>query len=258
MAGYSISIGAVDGVTKVVNGINKSLEAQQKKFAQVIAPVKRLGDSFKKLSDVSGLNSITKAFAPMAAGARKAASSLVQLVAPLATITSAASIAGIGALINSWAGYGRTLNNTAVRLGTSIEKVQTLDSVGQQFGISSEAMTDGLKTLGTTLQDALMGRAPEAAADLRLLGVHIESSAYKAATGAEKIDMVRDALSKMTDPLQQAKVATDLFGAAGEAMLPYLRATPAQIAEFTAEAKKYNLTMEQTQGAASFARQQTY
>lgn len=253
-AGFSISIGAIDNVTKVVNRINNTLGAQQKRFSQLSAPIRRLTSSFKELGEKTGLNNLSKAFTPIANGAKRAASAVTSLIAPLGALTSAASIAGVSALVTQWSNFGRSLNNNAQLLNTSTKRLQTFESVGQQFGMNAGDMTSSIDTLGHSMQDALMGRAPEAAQILSSLGINFRKTQFQAISGAEGFDRVRDAISKITDPQMRLAAAQKIFGDNARSLMPILSATTEEYAEYQKQAESYVLGPEQTEGANAFAR----
>ena len=88
MAGYAVTITAVDRATATLDRINKSLErplATASKFEQQIV----------RLSRNTGLASIADGAAQVGRSALDAARSLERIVAPLAGITGVASVAGV-------------------------------------------------------------------------------------------------------------------------------------------------------------------
>jgi hypothetical protein len=92
---FSVTISAVDNVTKTLDGINSKLA----KFSQ---PWQRLGKSIGKFTDVSGLKKMGTALGEVGGVARSAAESMTRIVEPLGVIAGAASIAGMARMVSVW------------------------------------------------------------------------------------------------------------------------------------------------------------
>ena len=78
----------------------------------------------------------------------------------LAAITGAASIAGMVRLTTLWADFGSKLGFAAQRIGIASDQLQALQGAARLAGSSSEAMTNGMRTLGDNMVNAVGGRAP--------------------------------------------------------------------------------------------------
>ena len=83
------------------------------------------------------------------------------------------------------------------------------------------------------------GKAPQVIGMLQALGLSADDARRYATDTTKALPELADKIAALRDPTLQAQAATALFGASGEAMLPFLRRGAAGIAEYSAEAAKY-------------------
>ncbi|MDO9711049.1 phage tail tip lysozyme, partial [Paracraurococcus lichenis] len=201
--------------------------------------------SMEKFANVSGLNKLSGALKGAVGHAASFARSLISAVGPLGAITSAASVAGLYKLVSNWADFGTQLQNTSARMGTSAANLHTLQGAARLAGASGEDLASGLTHLGDLMQDAIAGRAPDAARLFNLLGINIRRSGFEAKSGTEVFEQVADSIARIKHPTIQAQVATQLFGGAAERLLPFLKRGAAGIREYQQMAAKYGTVNEE-------------
>jgi hypothetical protein len=124
----------------------------------------------------------------------------------------------IGAIVN----FGKeifSLADNIVKLsdktGLSIEEVQRLSYVADQSGNSVEQLTDAVSQMQNRLQD------PKAQQAVRDLGINFEQ--LKAAGPYQQLELIAEAIGKVSDPARQAQLAIELFGKSGAEILPTLK-----------------------------------
>lgn len=238
MAGYAVTITAVDGATKAIDAINK-------KLAALTAPVTRLQKSLDRFREVSGLNAVARGLGTVATAAARAARSLAAMVAPLAAITSAFSIAGITALATEWAKFAQRLGFDASRISIAADRLHALQGAAALAGSSGEALTSGMKALSDTLTDAAGGRNGEAVVMFRTLGVEFRNADGTARRAADVMPQLADAIARIRNPALQARVATMLFGGAAEDLLPFLKKGSEGMRQYAAEARRFGVVSEE-------------
>ena len=270
MAGYSVTIKAVDQATATVERINAKIAGSFKKtndgIARVTAPVTRFGAALGKLGNTVGLDKVARGLGAVGRGlaglpglAVRAAGTLARIVPALGAITGAASLAGMAALIGKWAEFGQRLGFTSQRLGIGVEQLGALQGAARLAGSSSEAMTGGLRGLQQTMQDAVGGRNNDAVILFNKLGVSFRDADGNARGVTGAVPELCGEIAAIKNPQLQAMVATQLFGSAAEDLLPLLREGSAGLAKYQEEARKYGLVSGQgAEAARGFARAQTH
>lgn len=247
MAGFSVTIQAVDQVTAKVAAINKSL-------ASITAPMTRLNASLGKLADTAGLTKLTAGMLRLEQQVVATASSMARAVPALGALTGAASLAGLVRLTTQWGELGTKVGFAAQRMDISVSRLTALQGAARLAGSSSEALTSGMRGLQQTLHDAVGGRNAQAVVLFGKLGVSFRKGALEARNAADVLPELADRIAAIKDPQYQAMVATELFGSAAEELLPFLRRGAEGIREWEAEARKYGLI---TDGGAEAARKFT-
>lgn len=152
---FSITISATDKATATIRKINDAM-------SKVTRPFDDVGKSFKSLGREIGIDKIGKNLQKMGVHARDAAKGIGDIVGPLAGLSGVASVAGIVHLADSWANLGRSITYTAQNIGISTTQLQTFQNAAKLAGISTDAATQSLATLGKTMEDAVWGRNQQA------------------------------------------------------------------------------------------------
>lgn len=167
---------------------------------------------------------------------------------PVSALAGAAAT-GLGALGVSTAATGANIDDLALRLGISAEKVQELQYVAAQTGVDFEVFNKGLIRIRAALLDLSTGTVNNAARAMQSLGLNISEFSSQEAM----FDGVIDALASMEDKTLQAAYANEIFGdKIANQMLPFLNAGADAINQFKSEfAGMSYLTNEQVSALAT-------
>lgn len=197
---FQITISAVDKATAVVRKVNNSV-------SQLARPFQEVGKSFKSLGRELGFQRLGKNLGDIGRQSWSAAQSVGSIVAPMAALTGAGTVAGVAALADSWARLGRSTVNTAANIGLSTQQLQRFQGMAHLTGVSSEAATSSLEGLGNTLQSAQWGRDNQALAMMNSWGVAIRHTRKGAVdTEATFMDLAK-AIGRIKNPQAQAAAA---------------------------------------------------
>ncbi|MBO9647357.1 MAG: phage tail tape measure protein [Variovorax sp.] len=237
MNNFAITISAVDRATATVRKVNNSI-------SQLTRPVNQLARSTKALGREIGIDKMAKSLGNVARNAKVAAVQVSKIAAPITAIVGGGSIIGLAALANEWARVGSEVLRTSRTIGVGTSELQQLRGAAQVMGVSSEALTGGLQSLGDTLQDALYGRNQQALAVLNKLGVQIHRTSSGAVDSTRAFNDLSNAIANVKSPQVQALIARQ-FGL--EAVLPLLREGPRAMAEYQRKVKALGAEMSAEQ-----------
>ncbi len=98
VAGYSVTFSVVDNA---IDPATKQIDVINRRIAQTRAPLERLSKTVARFVDVSGLRTIANGFGMIARTALSAAKAIFSIIPGLGAITSAATIAGMVALVKN-------------------------------------------------------------------------------------------------------------------------------------------------------------
>jgi hypothetical protein len=231
---FNIVISATDKATATVRKVNDALD-------RVARPFKDVGKSFKGLGRELGFEKIGKNLDTIGSSAATAARGIGSIVAPLASITGVASVGGVIALADSWAKVGRSVTFASQSSGVGVRGLQEIEGAAQLVGVASGTATQGLISLGDTMQDALYGRNQQALMLFNRLGIGIKKTASGAVDAEAQFKALAGAISRLKSPQQQNLVAGQ-FGMTE--LLPLLRQGPAAIDKLTAKAHELGLVLD--------------
>lgn len=234
MPNFNIVISATDKATATVRKVNDALD-------RVARPFKDVGKSFKGLGRELGFEKIGKNLNTIGASAATAARGIGSIVAPLASITGVASVGGVIALADSWAKVGRSVTYASQSTGVGVRGLQEIEGAAQLVGVASGTATQGLQSLGDTMQDALYGRNQQALMLFNRLGIGIKKTGSGAVDAEAQFKALAGAISRLKTPQQQNLVAGQ-FGMTE--LLPLLRQGPAAIDKLTAKAHELGLVLD--------------
>src|SRR5690348_13474436 len=164
---FNIVISATDKATATIRKVNDSM-------SRITRPFEQVGKSFKSLGREIGVDKIGQDLAKIGVTARDAARYVGSIVAPMAALTGVASVGGIIALADGWAKLGRNITYSAQNIGIGTTQLQEFQGAAKLAGLSGEAMTSSLQSLGDTMEDALYGRNQQALMLFNRLGVGIK------------------------------------------------------------------------------------
>ena len=234
--GYSVVISATDAASGVLDGVNKRVEALNKRVALAAAPFKRLHENLDKFARVTGLDRIATGFKDVGEAAGHAWRGLSRVLEPLAAIVGAASLAGIYKLASAWGDFATQLGIQAQRAGVSADSLFALQNAAKLAGVSADALTGGLTALTDNLRNAAFGGAPEFLQVLDKL--HVSYAELKKQSPERQVETLARALGGVRNVTDRALYTKELFG--GEGMIPFLNRGADGIQQLLDKARQLN------------------
>ena len=167
--------------------------------------------------------------------------------ARLGTMLGAVGLAGAATAFASFAKRSfeaaDALGDAAERAGVAVESLSRLKFVAEQNDVEFGALTLGIKRWQVTLSQAASG-SKDAGDALGLL--KLNASQLKGLRLEDQLKIIADQFSRIRDPADQTRVAVELFGRAGEQLVPLLNKGGAAISDLTAEADRLGITLDQS------------
>lgn len=139
--------------------------------------------------------------------------------------------------------YGEALSHMHEATGISTENLSVLRFASERTGVSFEALSKGFKKLSTEIWEFNHGEL-EAKQAFGTLGI---SAKDLAATGGGLYDvmkLVADRFRSMPDGAMKSAAATELFGRAGQDLIPVLNEGAAGVEEFRTEAESLGIVID--------------
>lgn len=235
---FTIEIHALDKATRVFRKVNNQMSLMARPAENVRRQIGALGRELHIDKITRGMGKLSQASLAVGRSLGIAAGPLESLLG-LGAAGGIAAVAGaVAALGARWGRMGYEINRTSQSIAVSTDDLQKYRGAAGLAGVSSDVLTQSLGTLGTTLQDALYGRNPQALVILNKLGIGIKRNADGVVDSVAAFKDLSLAISRIADPRVQQLVAS-AFGLEGA--LPLLRQGPEKIAELAAQAQKFGL-----------------
>lgn len=142
---------------------------------------------------------------------------------------------GLTSLVKQSIQFGDELNKAAIKAGISGRAISELAFAAKQSDVELGALSNSLRFMQTNLSEASSGaKAPIAA--LRALGLEFKDIAGLAAD--RQFEVIGEQISRLKDPADRARAATEIFGRAGADLLPLFEQGAKGIREARAEAER--------------------
>jgi hypothetical protein len=125
-------------------------------------------------------------------------------------------------LVRSTVEMGVELGHLSQQTGMSVETLSVLKYAAQTTGIEFEALTKGFKKLSTEAYDATERGAKTAVRAFSELGISVADLKAKNNDLFAVLEMVSNRFKEMPDGIQKNALATELFGRAGQQLIPIL------------------------------------
>jgi len=140
------------------------------------------------------------------------------------TITTAAggvfAISGIKTFVDQAVNFGDDLRSLADRMGTTTEELTRLQYIAEQSNTTFDVLRGSLDRLakGLSLAEDGSGKARKAIADLG-----VDAEFLTRLPIEQQLNVVADAFQRIEKPADQVRIAMQLFGDEGTALIPILR-----------------------------------
>ncbi|ALK18464.1 hypothetical protein CEQ23_22330 [Burkholderia cepacia] len=204
---FQITIDAVDKATAVAKRVNESI-------AKITKPIADVKSSVAGFNKETGLDQLGKKFESVGKSAQTVARSVASIAPPLAAIVGVGSVAGIAAFATSWGRAAAEIANTSSMIGVTTTDLQRYRGAARVAGLSADAMTSSMQSLGDAFEDASAGRNNFVAGVLSDKGIGIHRLKDGTIDVVRGLHDIAGAASKITNTQAQRKFL-DIFGLGG-------------------------------------------
>ncbi len=159
-------------------------------------------------------------------------------------LAGAAAAAGsaFASLVVSGFKAADALGDAAERAGVSVESLSRLKFAAEQNDVEFSSLATAIKRWQVTLSEASTS-ADKAAGSVGLL--HLNAADLKQLSLEDQLGRIADQFKRIQDPADRTRVAVELFGRAGEQLVPLLMQGSDGIKALTAEADKLGITLDE-------------
>lgn len=242
----------------------KNSTAELKAHGKVIGPIQ---DEYKKwkekIEDVkkahphltSAMSKVGDAGKSLASGGLKLLSGGLKTAAAGMAAVGAAAVAAtkqLADMISETAAYGDNVDKASQRIGLSSEAYQELDYAMQLAGADIGTFETGMKSLLKSMDAVSEGNAT-ATANFEKLGVAVTDSSGKLRSQEDVLFDSIKAFQQMENSSEKNRLAQELFGKQGQALLPLLSDEAESIDSVRERAEKLGLVMSDKAVKASAA-----
>jgi len=156
------------------------------------------------------------------------------------TAFGAALVAPLIAATKSFVDFGDTVDKIAARTGASAEFISALGFAAEQSGADIQTLEKAIVGQQRTLND--MNQGLKTAIDsYEALGLSAKD--FEGLSTEQSFTKIAQALSEVKDPSLRAATALEIFGKAGQKLIPLLNGGEAAIKAYSAEASKAGLVI---------------
>lgn len=135
--------------------------------------------------------------------------------------------------------FGDSINKASIKAGIGAKQMSELAYAAKLADVDIGSLSTAIKKMQVSLSEAGTGaKGPTLA--LAALGLTIDE--VKKRKPEQQFELLADRISKLTDPADRARAATELFGKAGADLLPLFEQGAEGIAKARAEAEKLGLS----------------
>ncbi|WP_176043626.1 hypothetical protein [Burkholderia vietnamiensis] len=198
---------ANDRASAVASKVNAAISG-------ITKPIADVRSSVVAFSKETGMDKLGRSIEKVGIASTEAARRVASIAPPIAALTSVGTIAGVVALATGWGRNATQIANTASALGISTSQLQRYQGAARIAGLSSDAMTNGLKAVGSAFEDASAGRDNFVAGVLSDKGIGIHRLRDGSIDTARAMHDVANAAAKITNAQARSKFL-DIFGLGG-------------------------------------------
>lgn len=168
-------------------------------------------------------------------------SGFANLGATIARFVPALTAVGIGRFALSAVQAADAMGDAAERAGLSVETFSRLQHVAKQSDVEFSQLTNSIRQYQDGLSNAISGTGAMRGA-LGLLNLNARELGRLPLE--EQLGKIADAFKNNVAQVDRTRVAVDLFGRGGQALIPLLNRGSAGIRELTAEADRLGITLD--------------
>jgi hypothetical protein len=193
-----------------------------------------------------GLNDVAMQAKGLTGGLGSAMQSIAGLASslPMALAGGAAVMGGIFAsIIKNSIDAADEMSKMSAQVGITTESLSTLGYAADLSGVGTEALNTSLLKFNKNISEAAEGTG-EAKETFEALGFSLKDSNGKLINTEDALLKVADQFAKMPAGAEKSRMAMDLFGRSGAALIPLLDGGSAGIKELTDEAERFGYIMD--------------
>jgi hypothetical protein len=135
--------------------------------------------------------------------------------------------------------FGDSINKAAIKAGVGTKAMSELAYAAKLADVDIASLSTAFKKMQVSLSEAATG-GKQQAQTLQALGIALGDIQKR--NPVAQFELLGDRISKLQDPADRARAATELFGKAGADLLPLFEQGAAGIAKARAEAEKLGLS----------------
>ncbi len=174
--------------------------------------------------------------------AQRGAEVFRSMVPSMAALGGIGSLAGISAMVKTFGDSSMSLSNMADNLGLTTTKLQELHGAAKLTGLSVGSIDGGMKSLGTTMENAMFGRDNNALMTFKALGIEMHKTAKGGPDTHRALLDISNAIRKLDNPQAQEALASKL---GVTELLPLLRQGSAGIQELEQRSKRLGMVQSE-------------
>ena len=185
--------------------------------------------------------------AKFAAELEKVQGSLRRIEGSAASLTRGlnllASVFSVGVVLN----YARAMfeaadaiGDAAARSGVAVESLSRLKFIAEQSDVEFGALTIGIKKFQQGLSEANNGTA---SAIKSFAAIGVEAAKIRNLPNEQQLASIAHRFRNVRNPAAQTRLAIELFGKAGQDLIPFLKLGSAGISELANEADRLGITL---------------
>jgi len=219
----------VSRVTTVIAVVDKAtapVTAIQRKFQALGQTASSVAGKFQAFAARSGLARVPGLIHSINEKALELGRSFVHMMLPLLGLgAGGATVAGLFDLAEGLGRFveeGSRLNVVSERIGVTVGTLQDLEYAASLFKVPAEIMDTNLGRLNRTLAQVAGGKNKEATKLLGFVGISARDGAHHVKTAAQAMPQIADAMARIHNPAQRARLAVALFGKGGQVLIPVL------------------------------------
>lgn len=159
-----------------------------------------------------------------------------------ATLAGALGVGAFSVMAKGAMETADRIHKLSLRIGAGAEALSQYRHVAALSGVSFEEFASGLEKMSRNVSEAVQGTGTAKDA-LKELGIDVANLAQM--KPEEMFEVLADAIAKVESPTERTRIAMDIFGRSGGALLQIMLAGSAGIRSMRQEADALGMTMDQ-------------
>lgn len=235
--------------TETLNKMSTELDRTQVALVDVTTGENQVGDAAQEMgSDVDEGGSKMEGFKTVLGGVGTVLGGVVTGI--LAVGAAAVATVGLmGGLVFSSAEAAGGLVDLSAKTGISVERLQELDFISHQIGVSLDTITGAQSRLVRSMASSADGTG-EQAKSFDTLGIKVKDAQGNLRDTQTVFAETLDALSKIENPAERDALAMSLFGKSAQELNPLIKTSADEMERLTDKAHEMGAVMSDEDVAA--------